>query len=110
MPTTTRVPQTPTGPGPIPWFFNPFVFSGGTAGIGGWSGDSPPVQTVTAMGLTITVTLTYTGREIDRRWCNDASDPNCATPIPEPHEKLGLAVGVSGLVALALFHGRRRDT
>ena len=100
----------PTGTAPIPWFFNPFAFSGGSAGTGDWTGDSPPIVTVTSMGLTITVTLDYAGREIDRRWCNDASDPNCATPIPEPQKSLGLAAGLTGVAALALFHGRRRNS
>jgi len=107
MPTSSPVPQTPPATPAIPWFFNPFSFSGGTAGFGDWTGDSPPIVTVTSMGLTITVTMDYTGREALRRFCPLPSD--CSTPIPEPEKALGLAGGLAGLGALALLHRRRRN-
>lgn len=107
MPTSSPVPQTPTGTAPIPWFFNPFSFPGGTAGFGDWMGDSPPIVTQTSMGLTITVTTDYTGREALRRFCPLPSD--CSTPIPEPEKALGLAAGLAGLGALALLQRRRRS-
>jgi hypothetical protein len=107
MPVSSPQPQTPP-PGTYPWFFNPFVFTGGAAGTGDWTGSSPPIVTVTSMGLTVTVTLDYVGREIDRRWCDSAADPNCAIEIPEPEKSVGLAAGLAGVVAMALLHRRRK--
>ena len=90
-------PQTPTGPGPFPQSFPKFVFTSGTAGVGGFT-STVRTQTLWSGYGIVTLSSTYVGREVNRVWYG---------PTPLPSISFGGLALLAGLVLGIVGWARR---